>query len=54
MMTSSTSGGRHFFNQTSTRTGEPRPRSEWVEMAVLAIVDEETSDRVQRTTFTEW
>ena len=34
--------GTHYFNQKDSRTGERRPREEWVPVAVPAIVDEET------------
>lgn len=39
--------GTHYFNQTDSRTGERRPRAEWVPMAVPAIIDEATFEAVQ-------
>lgn len=39
--------GTHYFNQKDSRTGERRPRGEWVPIAVPAIVDEETFQTVQ-------
>jgi hypothetical protein len=39
--------GTHYFNQKDSRTGERRPREEWVPIAVPPIVDEETFQLVQ-------
>jgi site-specific DNA recombinase len=39
--------GTHYFNQKDSRTGERRPREEWVPIAVPAIVEEETFQTVQ-------
>jgi site-specific DNA recombinase len=39
--------GTHYFNQTDSRSGERRPREEWVAMAVPAIIDEPTFQAVQ-------
>ena len=39
--------GTHYFNQTDSRTGERRPREEWVPIAVPLIIDEETFQTVQ-------
>lgn len=39
--------GLHHFNQTNSRTGERRPREEWVAMAVPPIVGEEDFLAVQ-------
>jgi DNA invertase Pin-like site-specific DNA recombinase len=32
--------GTHYFNQTDSRSGERRPREEWVPMTVPPIIDE--------------
>lgn len=47
LLTSSTYCGRHYFNRTDSRTFEKRPSSEWVQLAVPPIIDEETFNRVQ-------
>jgi site-specific DNA recombinase len=47
LLTTSTYCGRHYFNKTDSRTKKKRPRSEWVEVAVPAIIDGTTFDRVQ-------
>ena len=47
LLTTSTYRGRHYFNQMDSRTKKKRPRSEWVEVAVPAIIDATTFDRVQ-------
>ena len=39
--------GTHYFNQTDSRTGERRPREEWVPMVVPAIIDEDTYQSIQ-------
>jgi site-specific DNA recombinase len=39
--------GLHYFNQTNSRTGEKRPRKEWVAMDVPAIIAEEDFQAVQ-------
>lgn len=39
--------GTHYFNQKDSRTGERRPREDWVPIAVPPIVDEETFQTVQ-------
>ena len=39
--------GRHFFNQRDSRTGKPKPKDEWIEIAVPAIVEREIFDEVQ-------
>ena len=41
--------GRHFYNKKNSRTGEKRPREEWIEVAVPAIIPEKTFDQVQAT-----
>ncbi len=47
MLTTSTYSGRHYFNQTDSRTKKKRPRAEWIEVAVPAIIDPATFDRMQ-------
>ena len=42
-----TYAGTHYFNQKDSRSGERRPREEWVPMAVPPIIDEETFQSVQ-------
>jgi site-specific DNA recombinase len=39
--------GTHYFNQKDSRTGERRPRDEWVPIAVPPIIDEGTFQSVQ-------
>ena len=39
--------GTHFFNQTDSRSGERRPREQWVSMTVPAIIDEQAFETVQ-------
>lgn len=39
--------GTHYFNQKDSKTGERRPREEWVPITVPAIIDEETFQTVQ-------
>ena len=39
--------GTHYFNQKDSRSGERRPREEWVAIAVPPIIDEETFQSVQ-------
>ncbi|QNP42876.1 recombinase family protein [Sphingomonas daechungensis] len=39
--------GTHYFNQKDSRSGERRPREEWVPIAVPSIIDEETFLTVQ-------
>jgi site-specific DNA recombinase len=45
----STYMGTHYFNQKDSRTGERRPRDQWVAISVPAIIDEETFQSVQAT-----
>lgn len=47
LLTSTTYVGRHYFNRMDTRNKKPRPPSEWIELAVPAIVAEETFNAVQ-------
>ena len=41
--------GTHYFNRKDSRTGEHRPREEWVALSVPAIIDEEMFQSVQAT-----
>lgn len=47
LLTSSTYCGRHQFNRFDSRNGRPRPPSQWIEVSVPAIVDEQTFNSVQ-------
>ena len=47
LLTTPTYSGRHYFNQTDSRTKKKRPRAEWIEVAVPAIIDPPTFDRMQ-------
>ncbi len=47
LLTSTTYCGRHYFNQTDSRNGTPRPPSQWIELRVPALVDEEAFNAVQ-------
>ena len=47
LLTTSTYSGRHYFNQTDSRTKKKRPRADWIEVAVPAIIDPATFDRMQ-------
>ncbi|WP_409561755.1 recombinase family protein [Hyphomicrobium sp. MC8b] len=47
LLTSSTYCGRHQFNRFDSRNGRPRPPSQWVQVQVPAIVDEQTFNAVQ-------
>lgn len=44
-----TYAGVHHYNRIDSRTGKLRPPSEWVPVAVPAIIDREIFDAVQRT-----
>ena len=39
--------GQHYFNQYDSRNKKPRPPSQWIELAVPVIVDEQTFNAVQ-------
>lgn len=39
--------GRHYYNKRDSRTGEKRPREEWIEVEVPAIISEKTYEAVQ-------
>lgn len=47
MLTRETYVGRHHYNVRDSRTGEKRPREEWIEVEVPAIIEEKTFDKVQ-------
>jgi DNA invertase Pin-like site-specific DNA recombinase len=47
VLTSSTYYGQHHFNRRDSRTGVPRPPSQWVGVQVLSIIDESTFNVVQ-------
>lgn len=49
LITTSTYCGRHYFNKNDSRNKRKRPRSEWIQMAVPAIIDEDTFNRTQLT-----
>lgn len=42
-----TYAGTHYFNRTDSRSGERRPREQWVPMEVPSIIDEQTFQTVQ-------
>jgi site-specific DNA recombinase len=47
ILTSSTHYGQHHFNRRDSRTGGPRPPSQWVGVEVPAIMDESSFNEVQ-------
>lgn len=47
ILTASTYHGQHHFNRTDSRNGRSRPPSEWVPLAVPAIIDEKAFNSVQ-------
>jgi len=47
ILTATTYHGLHHFNRTDSRIGRPRPPSEWIPLAVPAIIDEKTFNAVQ-------
>ena len=47
MLTRETYVGRHHYNVRDSRTGEKRPREEWIEVEVPAIIKEKIFDKVQ-------
>ena len=47
LLTSTTYVGRHHFNRNDSRNGRPRPPSQWIELPVPAIIDEQTFNAVQ-------
>jgi site-specific DNA recombinase len=42
-----TYAGTHYFNRTDSRTGERRPRDQWVPIEVPPIIDEQSFQMVQ-------
>ncbi len=40
--------GRHYYGVKDSRTGEKRPREEWIEVPVPPIISEKTFERVQK------
>ena len=42
-----TYAGTHYFNRTDSRTGERRPRDQWVPVTVPPIIDEQSFQTVQ-------
>ena len=47
ILTRTTYMGRHWFNQVDSKTGKRKPKDEWVEVAVPAIVDPEVFEQVR-------
>lgn len=47
LLTNPAYSGRHQFNRHDSRSREQHPQSQWVEVKVPAIVDEDTFSRVQ-------
>ena len=47
LLTNTAYCGRHQFNRNDSRSHEARPQSQWVEVKIPAIVDEDTFRRVQ-------
>ena len=47
ILTASTYHGQHYFNRTDSRNDRPRPPSEWIPLAVPAIIDEKTFNAAQ-------
>jgi site-specific DNA recombinase len=47
ILTSSTYCGQHYFNRRDSRTGAPRPPSQWVDIKVPAIIDESMFNEVR-------
>lgn len=47
LLTSSTYHGLHYFNRRDSRNGKPRPPSQWVELRVPPIIDEQIFTAVQ-------
>ena len=47
VLTRETYVGRHYYNTKDSRTNTKRPREEWIEVAVPAIIPEKTFDKVQ-------
>ena len=47
ILTRETYVGRHYYNRRNSRTRETRPRDEWIEVSVPAIIAQERFDAVQ-------
>ena len=47
ILTRTTYAGRHYFNRRHCKTGKTKPRDEWIEMAVPAIIDPAVFEEVQ-------
>ena len=47
ILTSTSYRGQHHFNKYDARNGKPRPASQWIELAVPPIIDEQTFNAVQ-------
>jgi site-specific DNA recombinase len=47
LLTSKTYCGHYYFNRNDSRAGKRRPPSQWVEVEVPSIIDEQTFNRVQ-------
>ncbi len=47
ILTNETLTGRHWFNKLDVRTGERRPSSEWIGVAVPQIIERSAFDRAQ-------
>lgn len=48
ILTRETYAGRHYYGCRNSRTGEQRPREEWIEVKVPAILSEEQFQAVQQ------
>ena len=48
MLTRETYAGRHYYGCRNSRTGEKRPREEWIEVKVPAILTEDRFQAVQQ------
>jgi len=48
VLTRETYAGTHYFNKRDSKTGKPRPPSEWVSMDAPVIIDEHRFNAVQR------
>jgi hypothetical protein len=47
VLTAETYAGRHWFNRACARSGQAKPRDEWIAMEVPAIIDRDIFERVQ-------
>src|SRR6185312_14338943 len=48
LLTRETYVGRHWFNQSDSKTGKEKPRDEWIALPVPPIIDEATFLRTQQ------